>query len=77
MTPTTAESRIVLPMPVILKNWVKDFDLYDKIPTVLSLKVTLRVPFVAKPTVESTSITVKPIPTSPITLVFGWTEKAP
>ena len=71
------ESRIVLPIPVILKNWVKDFDLYDTIPTVLSSKVTLRVPLVPKPTVESTSSTVKPIPALPITLVFGWTVKAP
>ena len=41
------------------------------IPTVLSSNVTLRVPLVANPTVESTSSTVRPTPALPITLVFG------
>ena len=46
-------------------------DVYELTPTVLSIYLKCNSPVVPNPTVESTSTTVIPIPTSPIILVLG------
>ena len=75
--PTTDLSKIVPDTFVQLKNWFKDFDVYETIPMVLSSYVKYSSPGQSNPTVESTVITVDPEDTRSITWVLGYTENSP
>ena len=77
LTPTVVVSARFFVRFVIPKNWVKDFEVYDTTPVVVSVYVTYSSPVVPNPTVESTSRTEDPEETSPITLVDGSTFNSP
>ena len=77
LIPTVVADVIVLAIPVNPKNWVKFLEVYELIPTVLSIYLKWSSPWVENPTVESTSKIVDPTDTPPIILVLGETENVP
>ena len=77
LIPTVVADTIVLPIPVNPKNWVKFLEVYELIPTVLSIYLKCNSPCVENPTVESTSKIVDPADTPPTNLVLGETENVP
>ena len=56
LTPTVSPLKIVFPIPLSPKNWVKLLEVYELTPTVLSIYLKYNSPVLPNPTVESTSI---------------------
>ena len=68
---------VVIPVVLIPKNWLIVFSAYVHTPDVPFLYKNDNVPELGNPKVESTSIKVWAIPTSPMIFVFACGENSP